>query len=115
MTDGRFPRGPHDDPGMQPERTALSWTRTSLSLMVVAATMVRWSGEFPAVILVLATVMFGLALVIVLDGRARYVRGVRGIAGEAMTPNIAPVAVVTVCMVIFGVTELALVLRSMAG
>lgn len=100
---------------MQPERTSLSWTRTSLSLMVVAATMVRWSAEFPAVILVLATLMFGLALIIVLDGRPRYERGAWAITGEAMTPNIVPVAVVTACMVVFGVTELVLVLRSMSG
>lgn len=93
----------------------MSWTRTSLSLLVVAATMVRWSAEFPAVILVLATLMFGLALIIVLDARPRYERGAQGIAGEVMTPNIVPVAVVTVCMVAFGVTELALILRSMIG
>lgn len=100
----------HQDPGLQPERTALSWTRTALSLMMVSVTMVRWSAEFPAVIMVLALLMLGLALIIMAEGRPRYERGVRGLAGEALEPNVFPVAVVTACMLLFGVTELILIL-----
>ena len=39
------------DPGLQPERTAMSWTRTGLAMLVCAATLLRWADAYPELIM----------------------------------------------------------------
>ena len=82
----------HHDPGLQPERTVMSWGRTVLALGVLSLTFLRW---WPAV----GAWAFGPAVVAAVGGaavlatqRRRYVAQSRGIAGEWARPALASVA-----------------------
>ena len=85
----------HHDPGLQPERTVMSWGRTVLALGVLSLTFLRW---WPAV----GAWAFGPAVVAAVGGaavlatqRRRYVAQADGIAREQARPALASVA----CMV----------------
>ena len=85
----------HHDPGLQPERTVMSWGCTVLALGVLSLTFLRW---WPAV----GAWAFGPAVVAAVGGaavlatqRRRYVAQADGIAREQARPALASVA----CMV----------------
>lgn len=44
----------HTDPGLQPERTVMSWGRTAFLLALVASLGIRWSTHFAWLSLVIA-------------------------------------------------------------
>ncbi|MFV0407966.1 MAG: DUF202 domain-containing protein [Propioniciclava sp.] len=96
--------GPPVDPGLQPERTALAWTRTTLSLLVVGVLMARMLTVYqtpvgPALILI------GLIIVLVVrDQAGRHQRAVHAVAGRG-----SPVATVSVLSVGLGSAMLAVI------
>ncbi|AKK12158.1 DUF202 domain-containing protein [Corynebacterium uterequi] len=103
----------HEDPGLQPERTALSWGRTVLALLVCASTLLRWAGMYPSVIVVLALVLALLAVTLLLAGHHRYQREAHSLAKERVQPNVVAVLLVTACMVTVGGAELVLLLGAL--
>lgn len=102
----------HDDPGLQPERTSLAWNRTVVALLVAATTMLRWAHEYPVVIVVLAVVLIGLALVIVATSASRYRDQAASFGRERAEAKTLSVLLLTACMVIFGAGELVMMLRA---
>ncbi|MBT2568163.1 DUF202 domain-containing protein [Arthrobacter sp. ISL-85] len=79
----------HDDPGLQPERTDMAWGRTTLSLVVAAATFLRWlphHGWFVGSLVAAATLT---AITINFTRKRRLHRSIQGINQEAITPVIA--------------------------
>lgn len=63
------------DPGLQPERTSLSWARTMLAMVVASLLFLRWIpdyGWFPVILIGLSLVT---AASVYLGQRRRYVRG----------------------------------------
>lgn len=99
----------HTDPGLQPERTILSWARTVVSLMIVSTILLRWSSAFPALIYVVITAMFGVAITIYFTQRRRYTRAGMGIKQERLSPNVESVLLLTGAMITFGMVSLGIV------
>lgn len=112
----RLPRQPlpepHGDPGLQPERTTMSWTRTTVSMLVASSILVRWSSVYGRGVFALMAVLLGCAVFVLASSRSDYTRGVEGIRDEAVEPNSARVLVLTAAVVTMGVGALLLVALS---
>ena len=84
--------GPLDgDAGLQPERTALAWGRTILTLIAASAVCLRWLPDQGPFVLT----MFGLTVAagsgIYFTQRQRDRRSVEGIRAGQLAPDIAAV------------------------
>ena len=100
----------HGDPGLQPERTALAWGRTVLTLIAASAVCLRWMPEQGPLVLA----MFGLTVAagsgIYLTQRQRYRRSVEGIRAGRLQPDIAAVFWTAGACVVLGAIGVWLVL-----
>lgn len=100
----------HNDPGLQPERTALSWTRTAVSMALVSMILLRWAKVYGVWIFVLIGLLLGLSATIYFTQRARYRAGVRGLLENAVPPNILSVVILTSGMLVLGMSGVFFVL-----
>jgi len=84
-----LPRGTalHQDPGLQPERTVMSWDRSLLAMVVAAAMFLRWYGTVGALALAPAVLCGVAALVIHWTQRHRWTSAWRKAAGWAAAAN----------------------------
>ena len=98
----------HQDPGVQPERTLLSWTRTALLLLVVAGFMLRWAPYHGAAVLGLFCGAGLVAAGISLSQRRRLGNAVRGINEERYAPAVGTVAALAVAVVGLGAAALVM-------
>lgn len=72
----------HQDPGLQPERTVMSWDRTLLALFVASMMFLRWYPTEGPITLVPALLCGVAGLGIHLTQRRRYAVQSRGISRE---------------------------------
>ena len=100
----------HQDPGVQPERTLLSWTRTSLLLVVVAGLLLRWAPYHGAAVLTLFVAALAVAAGVSLTQRHRLITAPWGIADEHYRPAIGSVAGLTLAVMVLGVAALVFLL-----
>lgn len=98
------------DPGLQPERTTLSWSRTLLAFITVSALCLRWTPQFGLVTLWVPALALVAALAIGATQRGRTVRSVRGIQDEQSVVDWAPKAALVLVMLALAGICLALVL-----
>lgn len=100
----------HQDPGLQPERTLLSWTRTALLLVVVAGFLLRWAPYHGTAVLVLFAAALAVGAAITLTHRRRLAGSTWGIAEERYPPAIGSIAALTLALVVLGASALVFLL-----
>lgn len=100
----------HEDPGLQPERTVLSWGRTTLALCTAAAIFLRWLPTHGPFVLALFGLAVCTAIGIYATQRARYRRGSIGISNEHVEPDAVAVVVTAIAVAALGVLGLITVL-----
>lgn len=93
---------PVADPGLQPERTALSWGRTALAMLVCSSVLLRWSSAYPGVIFTVIVLLALVAAVIIAMNRRVYRHDALHLANEHSAPNVAAVFAMTLAMCVLG-------------
>lgn len=111
-TPDRTPYPTHDDPGLQPERTVLSWTRTTVALALISAVLLRWAWVYGPWVFLLVLVLIGLSAGIYFTQGVRYRRGVEGLVGEAVPPKAGAVLTLTGALLLLGAASIGLVLAA---
>lgn len=93
---------PVTDPGLQPERTALSWGRTALAMLVCSSVLLRWSSAYPGIIFTVVVLLAALAVIIIVLNRRVYRHEAVHLANEHSAPNTAAVVAMTLAMCVLG-------------
>ena len=104
---------PVADAGLQPERTAMSWTRTALAMMVCSMTLLRWSGPYPDIVFTAIVLLAVLAIVLIVANRRMYRAQAKELSQEHATPNAVGVALMTLTLTVLGGIGFALVLTQL--
>jgi uncharacterized membrane protein YidH (DUF202 family) len=78
----------HTDPGLQPERTVMSWGRTLLAVCVASVMFLRWYASAGPLALAPAAVCAVAGLVIHLLQRRRYGTQAAGIVREQVHADV---------------------------
>lgn len=102
----------HTDPGLQPERTSLAWSRTVVSCCAASAILLRFAGHFGAAVFLLLSVLVVGCAAILVSQRVRYRRHSLGLQRSRVSAQVVPVGLFTALLVIFGCGAVILTLRS---
>ncbi|GAA1140745.1 DUF202 domain-containing protein [Nesterenkonia lutea] len=95
----------HLDPGLQPERTVLSWGRTMLLFALAGAVFLRWVPYYGVWTVALTAGCAVVAGTIYLTQRRRYAKQSHGIAEEqveADVPAVLGTTLATLCLGLMG-------------
>lgn len=106
------PTRAHDDPGLQPERTVMSWGRTTLSLFVVSAVFLRWMPHYGLPVLLLVLLAAGGALAIYATQRRRYRIRAQGIAAGRIAADAVAVFWTAGSVFVLGLLALSVVIAT---
>ncbi|MGP6173189.1 DUF202 domain-containing protein [Corynebacterium sp. A21] len=100
----------HQDPGLQPERTDMAWTRTALAYALCAAVLLRWAWVLGPMVLLLVLGLLAVSLTVALTQDRRYRRLVHSIVAEQAPANLGGVLLMSGALVLFGISAIVLVL-----
>lgn len=99
------------DPGLQPERTALAWVRTALSVPIATLVMIRFSAHYSLVAaLVFAVTAFPLSIAAVLLAWRRSAHSAHTFHRDTPLPDATLPALLTVVVILLGAAAIGYVL-----
>ena len=98
------------DVGLQPERTTLSWSRTSLAALVAGFMGVRWYAHMGPLLMLATALTFVGALWVTTTQRGRLRRMAESFE-ERQPPAVVPVVTMTLMVVAIAVIAIIVVLR----
>ncbi|PQZ86979.1 hypothetical protein CQ018_18250 [Arthrobacter sp. MYb227] len=101
---------PHQDPGLQPERTVMSWGRTTLALCVAAMVFARWLPHYGIGMLVLISLCLLAAGGIYFTQRKRYKESSHGIVRERIHADVVAVFAMSAIVIGLGVVGLLVII-----
>ena len=98
------PRGSAEyvDPGLQPERTVLSWGRTMVSLFTASCIFLKWIPEHGMFVAVLFVLSLLAAFGIMFSQRHRYHRSARGVHGGQPAADPVGIGIASAVVVVLG-------------
>lgn len=99
----------HADPGLQPERTVMSWSRTLMALCVTALFFLRWYPEQGLITFAPAVLCTVAAGGIHFSQRVRYTTQSTGIAAERVRADVWAVLWMATLVVVLALTALVAV------
>lgn len=105
----------HGDPGLQPERTSLAWSRSIASLLIASAILLRWATHYGAWVLPAVGLLGVTAAALLARQRTRYGKGVRSIITGRAQADAAGVCGLVAAALAVGGAGLALVLLDSQG
>lgn len=102
----------HEDPGLQPERTRMAWSRTTLALAVVGLLALRQGVESGLDVTLLVLVVLVLVSLVVFNHTRRHRRSVIGITQEWLEPPTSAVLGLGIGTVVLEVIALTVILAA---
>jgi uncharacterized membrane protein YidH (DUF202 family) len=99
----------HADPGLQPERTAMAWTRTAVALAAVSLLFLRWVPQHGGAAAVLAAAGVLAAVALAWTQRRRHPRRSAAFAGDAVPADLPHAAALTGLVVVVALAGLVVV------
>ncbi|MBW8173911.1 DUF202 domain-containing protein [Ornithinimicrobium sp. Arc0846-15] len=98
------------DPGLQPERTTMAWSRTAMALVIVSVLLVRWWPIYGTKVLLLPAIALLGASLIMLTQSGRMHVGVKAIEAEHLVVSPWPKITLLALTVFLGLAGVVLVL-----
>jgi len=99
------------DPGLQPERTVIAWSRTMISFLVASAVFLRWLPHYGLGMILLLSLSSAVAFGILFSQRARYRKMLQGVRAERLRADVVAVVLTSLMIMAMGVCAIIMVIE----